>query len=232
MYRLLSFVCCVVAIVTCCEVARGDESTLKPNDGFVSLFDGKSLAGWTGSLDGYAVEAGNLVCVAGGKGNLQTEKEYSDFVMRFEFKLTAGANNGLGIRCPKLAEGNLHLDGIELQILDDTAEKYESLKPYQYHGSIYGIVPAQRGALKPLGEWNQQEVTVQGRRIKVILNGKAIVDADLDEATRSGTLDGQSHPGLARKTGHIGFLGHGDRVDFRRIQIKELPATPNGAKSQ
>jgi hypothetical protein len=193
-----------------------------PDSGFVSIFDGKTLAGWTGSLDGYAVENGNLICVAGGKGNLQTEKEYSDFLIKFDFKLTPGANNGLGIRCPKKAEGNLHLDGTELQILDDSAEKYKTLQPYQYHGSVYGIVSAKRGSLKPVGEWNSQEVTVQGRHIKVVVNGQTIVDADLDEATKNGTLDKQAHPGLMRKTGHIGFLGHGDRVDFRHLQIKEL----------
>lgn len=226
MCRGLSSSLCLAVVVFTSGLACGDDAPTKPDSGFVSLFDGKSLTGWTGSLEGYSVEDGNLVCVAGGKGNLQTEKEYSDFVMRFEFKLTEGANNGLGIRCPKRAEGNLHLEGIELQILDDTAEKYKTLKPYQYHGSVYGIVAAQQGALKPLGEWNQQEVTVQGRTIKVVLNGKTIVDANLDEATKSGTLDGQLHPGLSRKSGHLGFLGHGDRVDFRRLQIKELNSSP------
>ena len=197
-----------------------------PDEGFVSLFDGKSLAGWTGSLNGYAVEDGNLVCVAGGKGNLLTEKEYTNFVLKFEFKLTEGANNGVGIRSPKVAEGNLHLEGIELQILDDTAEKYKTLKPYQYHGSVYGVVPAKQGSLKPLGEWNQQEISVKDRHVKIVVNGTTIVDADLDEATKSGAMDGQLHPGLARTRGHIAFLGHGDRVDFRHVQIKELPLSP------
>ena len=205
------------------SITDGAEKPFAVEEGFVSLFDGKSLAGWVGSLDGYTVEGGNLVCVAGGRGNLLTEKEYSNFVVKFEFKLTDGANNGLGIRCPKLADGNLHIDGTELQILDDTAEKYKSLKPYQYHGSIYGVVAAKQGSLKPLGEWNQQEVTVQGRQLKIVVNNMTIVDADLDDATRSGTLDGQAHPGLERSRGHLGFLGHGDRVDFRHIQIKELP---------
>ena len=203
-------------------VLAQDKAVAVVDEGFVSLFDGKSLAGWTGSLAGYAVEDGNLVCVTGGKGNLLTEAEYSDFLFKFEFKLTDGANNGLGIRCPKVAEGNLHLDGIELQILDDTAEKYKTLKPYQYHGSVYGIVPAKVGSLKPLGEWNQQEVTAKGRRVTIVVNGKTIVDADLDEATKAGTLDGTVHPGLSRTKGHLGFLGHGDRVDFRRIRIKSL----------
>ena len=200
------------------------ETPFTPDAGFVSLFDGKTLKGWKGPATGFAVEGGDLVSVAGGKGNLLTEKEYENFTIKFEFKLTPGANNGLGIRTPLMTEGSLHLLGTELQILDDTAEKYQALKPYQYHGSVYGIVPAKRGSLKAVGEWNQQEVTLQGRKIKIVLNGQTIVDADLDEATKSGTLDGQEHPGLARTKGHLGFLGHGDRVDFRRIQIKELPA--------
>jgi hypothetical protein len=190
--------------------------------GFLSLFDGQTLAGWTGATDAYKVEDGAIVCVPGTAGNLLTEKEYADFVLRFEFQLTAGANNGIGIRCPRQAKGNLHLEGIELQVLDNTAEKYQTLKPYQYHGSVYGIVPAKREFLKPVGEWNSQEVTVQGRKIKVVLNGETIVDCDLDEATQNGTLDGAEHPGLKRTTGHIGFLGHGDRVAFRNIRLRDL----------
>lgn len=218
--RVALSVVCLIAAVSLPAVA--DDKPFAPDPGFVSLFDGKSLDGWLAAPNGYAVENGNVVCVAGGKGNLLTEKEYTDFSMKFEFKLTAGANNGLGVRCPKQLEGNLHLDGIELQILDDTAEKHKTLKPYQYHGSVYGIVASKQGSLKLLGEWNQQQVTVQGRRITVVLNGTTIVDADLDEAAKSGTLDGQPHPGLKRAGGHVGFLGHGDRVDFRRIQIKDL----------
>lgn len=222
-FRIAVWIACGIRVcLTAASAGAADEKAFVPDPGFVSLFDGKSLARWTAAPNSYAVEDGNLVCVAGGKGNLLSEKEYSDFILKFEFKLTAGANNGLGIRCPKLLEGNLHLKGIELQILDDTAEKYQTLKPYQYHGSVYGIVPAKRGSLKALGEWNQQQVTVQGRKITVVLNGATIVDADLDEATKSGTLDGQPHPGLKRTSGHIGFLGHGDRIDLRRLQIKDL----------
>jgi hypothetical protein len=207
------------AIVLCSAAVADD----KPNEqGFVSLFDGKSLNGWIGAKDAYRAEDGRIVCVEGTAGNLLTEKEYRDFVFRFEFRLSPGANNGLGIRCPNVAKGNLHLEGIELQILDDTADKYKDLKPYQFHGSVYGIQPAKRGSLKPVGEWNSQEVTVQGRRIQVVLNGQTTVDVDLDEATKNGTMDGQPHPGLSRETGHLGFLGHGDQVEFRNLRIKEL----------
>lgn len=196
---------------------------LADDDGFVPIFDGQTLNGWIGEPGAYKVENGAIVCVPGSKGNLLTAKEYVNFVIRFDFKLTAGANNGLGIRCPKKLTGNLHLDGIELQILDHKHEKYANLKPYQAHGSIYGVVSAKRDYLKPLGEWNQQEVTVNGRKVKVVLNGTTIVDADLDEATKNGTLDDQPHPGLARTTGHIGLLGHGDQIEVRHIRLRELP---------
>ena len=111
---------------------------------------------------------------------------------------------------------------MELQILDNTALIYKDLKPYQYHGSIYGVVPAKRGYLKPVGEWNSEEVIANGRQITVKLNGVTIVDADIDEASASGTIDGNEHPGLKREKGHIGFLGHGSHVEFRNIRIKEL----------
>lgn len=198
-------------------------SAAEPEAGFVSLFDGKSLAGWTTAPGAYTVEDGAIVCVAGSKGNLLSEKEYSDFTLRFEFKLTAGANNGLAIRSPMKQTGNLHVEGIELQILDHTDPKYKGLKEYQYNGSVYGVVAAKKEGLKPVGEWNSEEVTVQGRRIKVTLNGTVIVDADLDAVdTPTKTIDGVAHPGLTRAKGHIGFLGHGDRIDVRNVRIKEL----------
>jgi hypothetical protein len=198
-------------------------SAAEPEEGFTSLFDGKTLAGWTTAPGAYTVEDGAIVCVAGSKGNLLSEKEYTDFTLRFDFKLTPGANNGLAIRSPLKQTGNLHVEGIELQILDHTDPKYKTLKDYQYNGSVYGVVAAKKEGLKPVGEWNSEEVTVQGRRIKVTLNGTVIVDADLDaNETPTKTLDGVPHPGLTRAKGHIGFLGHGDRIDVRNVRIKEL----------
>ena len=153
-------------------------------------------------------------------GNLYTKKEFSNFILRFEFKLTPGANNGLGIRTP--IEGNSAYLGMELQILENTHPKYDNLKPYQYHGSIYGVVPARRGFLKPVGEWNFEEVYAAGEWIMVKLNGEIIVRANIKEVSAGGTMDGKDHPGLLRKNGHIGFLGHGDHVEFRNIRLKEL----------
>ena len=195
-------------------------ATPKPEEtGFTPLFDGTTLKGWVGDTSNYAVESGAIVC--GPKGaNLLTEAVYADFELRLEFQLTPGANNGLAIRTPKT--GDAAYVGMELQVLDDSSPKYASLKPWQYHGSIYGVVPAKRGSQRPVGEWNEQTIIVKGPRIQVILNGTVIVDADITSAANEGTIDGHAHPGLRRHSGHIGFLGHGDRVLFRNIRVKEL----------
>jgi hypothetical protein len=193
--------------------------------GFTALFDGKTLNGWQVVRprgDGYGVKDGMIYCAKGGGGNLLTDKEYGNFVLRFEFKMPAeGSNNGLGIRAPR--EGDAAYQGIELQIIDEAAAlagKWGKLKDTQYHGSVYDVIPARRGAMKPAGEWNAQEVTVNGRKITVVLNGQTILDADLSTVTDPEVL--KKHPGLLRTSGHIGFLGHNDYIEFRNIRIKEL----------
>ncbi len=191
--------------------------------GFVSLFDGKSLHGWTlfakGSGRGYIVENGMIVCPPDGGGNLYTEKEFSDFILRLEFKLEPGGNNGIGIRAP--LAGDAAYSGMEIQILDDSHERYKGrLKPTQYTASIYDVIPARPGFAKPAGEWNTYEIMAKGRHIRVTLNGVIVTDADLDIVKEPEIL--KRHPGLARTSGHVGFLGHGSRVEFRNIRIKEL----------
>ncbi|MCD6394065.1 MAG: DUF1080 domain-containing protein [Planctomycetes bacterium] len=189
---------------------------------FRPLFNGRDLAGWIGDTKGYIVEDGAIVCKPG--GNLYTAEQFDNFHFKFDFKLTTNANNGLGIRTP--SHGDAAYAGMELQILDNTGSAYTKLQPYQYHGSIYGIVPAKRGFLKPVGEWNHQEVIAKGPKIKVILNGTTIVDADIEEAVKNyapGKMhDPKRHPGLKNKEGHIGFLGHGSVVYFKNIEIMDI----------
>ncbi|QIL40205.1 DUF1080 domain-containing protein [Pedobacter sp. HDW13] len=199
-------------------------SAQEKKEGYKVLFDGTNMHSWTGNTTDYIIEDGNIAIRPkpgkGSGGNLFTKDEYSDFVYRFEFKLTPGANNGLGIRAP--FEGDAAYEGMELQILDNEAPIYKDLHVYQYHGSIYGTIPAKRGFLKPVGEWNYEEVVVNGPKIKVVLNGTVILDADITDARKNGAADHKPHPGLLRDSGHIGFLGHGSPVEFRNIRIKEL----------
>jgi hypothetical protein len=190
--------------------------------GFDLVFNGKDLNTWVGNKIDYVVED-NAIAIYPSKeshGNLFTAKEYSDFIFRFEFQLTEGANNGLGIHAP--LEGDAAYVGKEIQILDNEAPVYAKLEVYQYHGSVYGVIPAKRGFLKPTGEWNQEEVYVKGDYIKVTLNGTIILEGDMKKASKNGTLDHKDHPGLNRNSGHIGFLGHGSIVKFKSIRIKDL----------
>lgn len=205
--------------------------------GFTPLFNGKDLAGWVygrraGGAEnrtgkGYQVENGVLFTTKEDGGNLFTEKQYADFVLRFEFNLTENANNGIGIRAP--LEGDAAYAGIEIQVLDDGGSEYRTLRPAQYHGSIYHMFPAKRGHQKPVGEWNAEEITVTGRQITVTLNGVTITEGNLDAVKDDELLSRHrdlSKPegsrGIANTRGHIGLLGHGTRVEFRNIRIKEL----------
>jgi hypothetical protein len=206
-------------------VSRAEE--LSPEEqaaGFVSLFDGQTLTGWTGATEGYTVLDGAIQCLPEKGGNLLTEKEYADFTLRLEFRLPPGGNNGVGIRAP--AVGHVATEGIEIQILDNTAQKYKTLAPYQYHGSVYGLIPAKRGYLREVGVWNDQEITCVGRRLTILLNGTVIVNGDLDDALRNGAMDGKDHPGARRTSGRVGFLGHNDPVAFRHIRIREHSQSP------
>ena len=215
MQKLLPYLSLMLLIASFCQPVCGEE------DGFTSLFNGRDLRGWIGATDQYRVEDSLLVLPKGRGGKLLTEKQFDNFILRFDFKLTSGANNGLAIRAP--IKGDAAYNAIELQILDNSSDRWPNLKPYQTHGSIYGVAPAKRGFLKPVGEWNAQEVRCNGRNIHVILNGHTILNANLDQVTSTGkTIDGQPHPGLKNTKGHLGFLGHGDRVAFRNIRIRPL----------
>ena len=201
--------------------------TAQQEPGFVSLFDGKTLAGWTlvgKHGPGYGVTNGVIYCAQGGGGNLFTEKEYDDFILRFEFKLEDGSNNGIGIRAP--LGGDAAYAGMEIQILEESAAlrgKWGPLHEEQYHGSVYDCIAAKKGALKPPGQWNTEEITARGRQITVVVNGQTILDASLNSVTDPAKL--MKHPGLFRERGHIGFLGHNDYLEFRNLRVKELPRT-------
>lgn len=201
------------------EIPTSEANDMLANDGFSTLFDGKTLNGWTGAVDNYEVVDGAIRCKPGKGGVLHTRDEYGDFVVRLEFKLPPGGNNGLAIRYP--GEGDTAYTGMcELQVLDNNAPQYGKLDPRQYHGSAYGMAAAAKGYQRPAGEWNYQEVTVVGSTIKVELNGNVILDADLSNVKE--VMANTPHPGKDRTQGFFGFAGHSDPVEFRNIRIKEL----------
>jgi hypothetical protein len=228
------FACSMLPLVLAALAAAPTATPTPPADdekGFVSLFDGKTLDGWQiigQQGPGYVVVDGVLVCPRNGGGKLFTNKEYANFILRFQYRLEPGGNNGIGLRAP--LEGDAAYSGMESQVLDDYSPQYANLEPGQYHGSIYKVLPAKRGAPKKWGEWNTEEIVCDGRHIKVTVNGQVTVDGNLDDVKDPETL--KAHPGMQRDRGYVGFLGHGAHVEFRDIRIKELPASPPKADAQ
>ncbi len=199
------------------EILRRGGVDKPPRPGFVPIFNGKDWTGWAGPVKRNFIKDG---AICSRYGTIYTVKEYSDFIVRFEFKLPPGGNNGLAIRYP--GHGDTAYVGMcEIQVLDNTHPRYKHLDPRQYHGSAYGMVPAHRGYLRPAGTWNYEEVTVKGSTIKVELNGTLILNADLSKVKKF-MYKPEKFKGRNRKRGHFGFAGHGSPVCFRKIEIKEL----------
>jgi hypothetical protein len=194
-----------------------------PPEGFEALFNGKDLSGWKvnegGKMDVWGAEKGVLFVNGSGGGWLMTEKEYGDFELRLEFKMPEKGNSGVALRSEM--KGNPSFEsGMEIQLLDDVWHKvnYKDLKPTQLTGSIYGVVPPSKDALKPVGEWNTMRIVAKGRQITVELNGTKIVDANLDDHKDKE----QEHPGMKRTKGHLGLQSHDGRVEFRNVFVKPL----------
>lgn len=199
-------------------LAAGAHANAADSTASRSLFNGKDLTGWSG--EGYEVQDGAIVCTPSGK-NLMTNEIFANYVLEFDFKLPPGGNNGLGIHYPGTGDGAY--TGMELQILDNSDPKYSDLKDTQFHGSIYTLAPARKAGLKPAGEWNHQKVSVTSSGVAVELNGEMILRTNLDDiATRN-----PKHEGAKRRSGHIAWLGHGDPVAFKNIQITETPPAAN-----
>ena len=229
---------CVIAVVilgvaTACSPEQNRLSRAERAEGFELLFNGHDLSGWCGNVEGYYVEDG-AICALDGFNNLYTEREYDDFVLRFEFCFDVeGVNSGVGVRTPMGVDA-AYYGMCEVQILDHDAPIYAGLRDYQVHGSVYGIAPAERIVHKPLGQWSAQEIRVEGDRVSVRVDGRTIVDVDVrsacggrnvgaaDGSVGAGTYDGYDHPGLFNRSGHVGFLGHGVGVRFRNVRIREL----------
>jgi hypothetical protein len=205
-----------LALVLCLLAAAWSADDKAP-EGFRPLFNGKNLTGWQvygGNKDVWRVEDGLLVVQSPGGGWLMTRKEYADFDLRLEYKVSRGGNSGVALRSP--LQGDPAYAGMEIQILDDAGHK--GLQPWQHTGSIYGVVPPARDVTRPVGEWNRMRIVARGRHVTVELNGTRIVDANLDDYKDHA----RQHPGLLRTRGHLGLQSHSNRVEFRKLYVKPL----------
>lgn len=191
-----------------------------------ALFNGRDLSGWKvyrGDSKVWGVDQGLLYCSGSGGGWLMSEEEFADFELWLDYRMPRMGNSGIALRAP--LEGDPAYAGMEIQLLDD--DNWPGLRPEQYCGSIYDVVPAKRGAIRPAGQWNHVRILAKGRNIQVEINGQLVVHADL-ERYKDRVHDGpankkRGHPGLARARGHIGLQSYNYRVDFKDIRVRTLP---------
>jgi hypothetical protein len=197
---------------------------------FEPIFNGRNFDGWRGPTDNYEVLPGGVLrCRESQGGTIFTEARYADFQVEFDVKFPPGGNNGLAIRYP--GQGDAAYAGMcELQVLENTSDKFAGLDARQFHGSAYGMVPAHRGFQRKVGEWNHQRVTVKGSSLRVELNGFAILDCDLNDVSEF--MANSPHPGKGVSEGHFGFAGHNDPVEFRNIRLRELEAPSDALHAQ
>ena len=185
-----------------------------------TLFNGMDLSGWKaidGPMASWKVEDGLLYCSGGGGGWISTADEYVNFELELQFRVPPGGNSGVFLRAPH--QGNPAFAGMEIQILDDDAPEYAQLQPFQYCGSLYGVVAPKVRASKKAGQWQTMHIACNGRSVKVKLNDVAIVDAMLNEHKEK---EGE-HPGIKRASGYVGLQNHGTRLDFKLVRLRMLP---------
>jgi hypothetical protein len=205
-------------LLALCLVAAAAGAEEK-EEGFRPLFNGQDLTGWEGAdreaSACWLVEGGHLVCTGKPGPWLRSQEEFGDFELRFEYLLKEGGNSGVYIRVPKQGDHHGQGAGIEVQVLDDHAERYKDLKPYQYSGSLYAIVPADPRVAKPAGEWNSMTIRCQGKKYEIHHNGQQVISADEAAA-----------PELAQRLtrGYLGLQNHNEEVRFRNLRIKTLEA--------
>ena len=213
----------LLAALTCTTPTTAAEDKSRP------LFNGTDLTGWDGvggPADNWTIKDGVLSCTGGpGSSWLATTEEFADFDLELEFKMPANGNSGVFIRAPR--KGLAWVAGMEIQLLDDSGEKWKNLKPAQFTGSIYAVAAPSRRVTKPAGQWQSLRIRCVGRACAVWINNQQVIDANLNDlATEFGT----KIPGLKRPRGHIGLQNHGSPVYFRNIRLRRVSPSPSTAR--
>ncbi len=192
--------------------------------GPVALFDGKSMAQWTMKQEGgWKIEDGALSPNEIKRDNyLWTKEQYGDFALELEFKMSESCNSGVFFRTDP---ANPVQAGFEIQVFDSHGKAEVGVHDC---GALYDARAPKVNAAKPAGEWNKMHITAKGSQVKVELNGKVVVEANLDEWSEA-----QKNPDGSKnkfktalkdlpRTGHIGLQYHGHPVWFRNVRVKAL----------
>jgi hypothetical protein len=215
-------------------IVAPSQATNAPKKGkWEKIFDGKSFAGWHGYLkkdvsDKWQIEDGAMVLTGRGGGNLVTDKEYENFELELEWKISEGGNSGIMYHVHEDSKfGQPYQTGPEVQVLDD--ERHPDAKAgkngNRKSSSLYDMLPPSTPA-KPAGEWNKVRIVVNNGKAEHYQNGKKVLEYPItgpewDKMVSESKFKGWEGFGKYAK-GHIALQDHGDKVWYRNIRIREL----------
>ena len=196
--------------------------------GWILLFDGKTHVGWMNSdrtAPRTPVREGTLNPYKAGHYMLVHTQQWDNFILSLDFKISKGCNSGIFVRTASLTPRpgkDVGYNGIEVAIDDTPGAGYHDT------AALYDLAKPSHNAMRPVGEWNHIEVTCDRQRIKVVLNGDRVTEADLSEFTEPNKRpDGTAHKfDIAYKDhpqrGYIGLQDHGSPCWFKNIKLKPL----------
>lgn len=205
-------------------------SRAERREGFVSLFDGRTLRGWHGyrkpgqPIQGWQVIDGAIVRTGAG-GDLVSDRNYGDFELRIDWKITPGGNSGIFYRGDE-SEPEIYRTAIEYQVLDNDRHPDGKNGRDRWASALYGLYAPDKIATRPVGEWNRTRIVVRGDHIEHWLNGEKVVDCEIGSpdwkarVAASKFKDWLSFATL--RSGVIGLQDHGDEVSYRNIRVREL----------
>jgi hypothetical protein len=204
--------------------------------GWIQLFDGKTLNGWRGynkpdtSGTSWKVDNGLLTTPASGQGDTKGRKDivskdtFDQFDLRWEWKIAEAGNSGVKYF---VLEDQDSAIGHEYQLIDDERHPDAKIGPHRQTAAFYDVMPAHDRPLKPAGEWNSSEVVVRGTHVEHMLNGKKVLEYELDSPALRAAIAKSKFKDVARfgkpQNGHILLQDHGDQVWFRKVEIRRLP---------
>ncbi|TDQ10332.1 3-keto-disaccharide hydrolase [Pedobacter metabolipauper] len=227
------FAALIVTTIMSCSSTKNQSGTTK---GFTKLSDGKTTTGWhtygkTTAGNKWKVEDGAFhldpTVTGDGGGDLVTDKEYTNFHFKADWKASAKANSGIIflVHEDKAKYGATYSTGLEMQVIDNDGHPDAKFTKHRA-GDLYDIIKSSSEVAKPLGEWNTAEIIVKNGNLELKLNGVSIVTTTLWDENWKSLLNQSKFAkwnGFATyKTGKIALQDHGDEVWFRNIMIKEL----------
>ena len=210
------------------SAADNELTNAEKKQGWLLLFDGKTTAGWMNSdrtAPRTPVQEGTLNPHKAGHYMLVHTQQWENFRLSLDFKISKGCNSGVFVRTSPLTPRpgkDVGFNGVEIAIDDTPGAGYHDT------GAIYDLVKPTKNAMKPVGEWNHIEITVDGSRIEIALNGERVTTADLSQyAEPNKRPDGSTHKfDVAYKDhphrGYIGLQDHGSPCWFKNIKLKPL----------